>query len=82
VYYLQNKKFHKGECFFKNKPDAFTPSKKKKRKVTIAGSEDDEENNFQMNDNDVEGCNSDDEETRVAMCEILGGMSLSSKKNN
>jgi hypothetical protein len=61
---------------------AFTPSKKKRHKVTIAKSEDDEENNFQINNEDVEGCDSDDEETRVAMCEILGGMSLSSKKND
>jgi hypothetical protein len=61
---------------------AFTPSKKKKRKVTIAESEDNEENNFQINNEDVKGCNFDDEETRVAMCEILGGMSLSSKKND
>jgi hypothetical protein len=45
-------------------------------------SEDDEEKNFQINNEDVEGCDSDDEETRVAMCEILGGMSLSSKKND
>jgi hypothetical protein len=61
---------------------AFTPSKKKKRKVTIAESKDDVENNFQINNEDVEGCDSDDEEMRVAMCKILGGMSLSSKKND
>jgi hypothetical protein len=61
---------------------AFTPSKKKKCKVTSADSENDEENNFQVINEDVEGCDSDNEETRVAMCEILGGMSLSSKKND
>jgi hypothetical protein len=61
---------------------AFTPSKKKKRKVTIAESEDDEENNFQINNEDVEGCDSDDVETQSAVCEILGGMLLSSKKND
>jgi hypothetical protein len=61
---------------------AFTPSKKKKHKVTIAESEDDEENNYQINNEDGEGCVSDDEETRVAMCKILGKMSLSLKKND
>jgi hypothetical protein len=104
------KKFHEGECFFKNKPDtesntktlgskltvkeyanlmqsmmanasAFTPSKKKKRKVTIVNSDDEEENTFQIN-KDVDGCSSDDDETRHAMCEMLGGMSLHSKKND
>jgi hypothetical protein len=105
------KKFHKGECFLKNKPDtesntktngskmtvkqyanfmqsmmanapAFQLNKQKKRKVTIAESEDEEENNFQVNNEDVDGCESADEQTRSAMCKILGGMSLQSKKNN
>jgi hypothetical protein len=50
---------------------AFTPSKKKKREVTIAESEDDEETNFQINNKDIERCDSDDEETGVAMCERI-----------
>jgi hypothetical protein len=105
------KKFHKGECFFKNKNDtesntktngskltvkqyanlmqsmmanasAFTPSQKKKRKVTIVKSDDEEENTLQINNEDVDGCSSDDDETHHVMCEILGGMSLHSKKND
>ena len=105
------KKFHKGECFFKTKPDTesntksngtkftdkqyanlmqsmmanatqFKPIKKKKRKVTIVDSDDEEENAFQINNENVEGCSSEDEETRHSMCEFLGGMSLNSNKKN
>ena len=43
----------------------------KKIKVTIAESEDDEENNLQINNEDIERCDSDDEETGVAMCERI-----------
>ena len=60
----------------------FKSIKKKKRKVTIADSDDEEENVFQLNNENVEGCSSEDEETRHSMCEILGGMSLHSKKKN
>jgi hypothetical protein len=48
--------------------------------VTIADSDDEEENVFQINNENVEGCSSEDEETRHSMCEFLGGMSLNSKK--
>jgi hypothetical protein len=61
---------------------AFQPNKKKKRKVTITKSEDEEESNFQVSNEDVDGCESDDEQTRSVMCEILGGMLLQSKKHD
>jgi hypothetical protein len=59
---------------------AFQPNKKKKRKVTMAESKDEKENIQVNNNDDLDGCESDNEQTRSAMCQILGRMWLQLKK--